>query len=69
MHFITQSNTDIQRKLQKPEPVTQTLVGEAFKHSNNRDLTEEVNKDKRLIKKTQLLPVLFTHHLQGALEG
>ena len=52
MHFITQSIPDIQRKLQKPEPGPQTLVGEAFKHSNNRDLTEEVNKDKRLIKKT-----------------
>ena len=63
MHFITQATPDIQRKLQKleagPQTPSSTLVEEAFKVYNNRDLTEEANKDKRLIKKTQLWAALI----------
>ena len=37
-----------------------TLIKEVFKVYNNQDLTEKTNKDKRLIKKTELLAAL-TH--------
>ena len=63
MHFIIQVTPDIRRKLQKLEAGSQTplstMVEEAFKVYNNRDLMEEANKDKRLIKKTQLLAALI----------
>ena len=45
MHFITQTTPNIWRKFQKleagPQIPQSTLVEEAFKVSNNQDLTEE----------------------------
>lgn len=52
--FINHATPDIQRKLRKlkarPQTPLSTLVEEAFKVCNSQDLTEEANKDKRLIK-------------------
>ena len=55
--FISHATPDIQRKLWKlkarPQTPLSTLVEEAFKVYNSQDLTEEANKDKRLITKTK----------------
>nr|XP_058933137.1 uncharacterized protein LOC131764166 [Kogia breviceps] len=63
MHFITEATPDIRRKLQKleagPQTPLSTLVVEALKVYSNRDLREEANKNKRLIKKRQLLAALI----------
>ena len=54
----------LRRKIRKleagPQTSLSTLIKEVFKVCNNQDLTEKTNKDKRLIKKTELLAAL-TH--------
>ena len=62
--FINHAIPDIQRKLQelkaRPQTPLSTLVEGAFKVYNSQDLTEEANKDKRLIKnKKQILTALI----------
>ena len=60
--FINHAIPDIQRKLQelkaRPQTPLSTLVEGAFKVYNSQDLTEEANKDKRLIKNKNKKPDL-----------